>query len=76
MPNLRHFFRVGGKRDKVLGDVLFVLGVLRNQARALCALAMVSWVVKVLEATRNSVVSGSTRLSASAMCEPSTLDTK
>jgi hypothetical protein len=37
---------------------------------------MVSWVVKVLEATRNSVVSGSIRFSVSAMSVPSTLETK
>jgi hypothetical protein len=30
-----------------------------SQARALWALVMVSWVVKVLEATMNSVVAGS-----------------
>jgi hypothetical protein len=37
---------------------------------------MVSWVVKVLEATMNSVVSGSRCLSVSARWVPSTLETK
>ncbi|CSB38146.1 Uncharacterised protein [Vibrio cholerae] len=37
---------------------------------------MVSWVVKVLEATKKRVVSGSTFFSVSAMCVPSTFDTK
>ena len=43
---------------------------------AVCALVMVSCVVKVFEATMKSVVSGSTRFSTSLMCVPSTLETK
>jgi hypothetical protein len=48
----------------------------RNHERAVSALVMVSWVVKVFDATRNSVVPGFTFFSVSAMCVPSTLDTK
>ncbi len=48
----------------------------RNQRRAVCALVIVSCVVNVFDATRNSVVSGETRFSVSAMCVPSTLETK
>jgi len=48
----------------------------RNHSRAVAALAIVSCVVKVLDATRNSVVAGSSPRSVSAMCVPSTLDTK
>ena len=47
-----------------------------TQARALCALASVSWVVKVFEATMNSVVSGRQRFSTSPSAVPSTLETK
>ena len=42
----------------------------------LLALVVVSAVVKVLEAIRKSVVSGSEAARASAMCVPSMLDTK
>mmetsp|Transcript_11067 Transcript_11067/g.37682 ORF Transcript_11067/g.37682 Transcript_11067/m.37682 type:complete len:209 (-) Transcript_11067:184-810(-) len=48
----------------------------RNHALALCALVIVSWVVKVLEATTKSVVAGSRARRVSAMCVPSTLLTK
>ena len=47
-----------------------------NHSRATLALASVSCVVKVLEATMTSVVFGSRRLSTGAMSWPSTLDTK
>ena len=46
-----------------------------SQARALWALVMVSWVVKVLEATINSVSAGSRSRVCSTKCVPSTLDT-
>ena len=46
-----------------------------NQARAASALARVSWVLKVLEQTMNSVRAGSAEDSASTNCEPSTLAT-
>mmetsp|Transcript_18755 Transcript_18755/g.44506 ORF Transcript_18755/g.44506 Transcript_18755/m.44506 type:complete len:209 (-) Transcript_18755:185-811(-) len=41
-----------------------------------CAFVIVSWVVNVLEATRKSVVSAGHCSSVSAMCEPSTFETK
>jgi hypothetical protein len=43
-----------------------------SQARAVPALSMVSCVVKVLEHTSSSVVSGSSPLSVSVTCVPST----
>jgi hypothetical protein len=48
----------------------------RNQALAACALAIVSWVVKVLLATMNSVSAGRNWRSTGAMSWPSTLETK
>ena len=46
------------------------------QARAVVALVIVSWVVKVFEETMNSVRDGSSPRSVSAMSAPSTLETK
>ena len=46
------------------------------QARALAALAMVSWVVKVFDETMKRVRAGSSAASVSAMSAPSTLETK
>ena len=48
----------------------------KNHSRAVWALVMVSWVVKVLEATMKRVVSGFTRRRASAIWVPSTFETK
>lgn len=48
----------------------------RNHSRAVCALSIVSWVVKVFDAMMNSVVSGDFCFSVSTMCVPSTLETK
>ena len=47
-----------------------------SQSRAVCALVIVSSVVKVLEATMNSVSAGSRSRIASAKSVPSTLETK
>ena len=47
-----------------------------SQSRAVCALVMVSSVVKVFEETMNSVSAGSRSLTASAKSVPSTLETK
>ena len=47
-----------------------------SQSRAVCALVMVSSVVKVLEETMNSVSAGSRSCTASAKSVPSTLETK
>src|SRR5690606_10880974 len=49
---------------------------LRNHCLAECALAMVSCVVNVFEAIKKSVVSGLTFFKVSAICVPSTFDTK
>src|SRR3546814_3014883 len=48
----------------------------RHHARAACALARVSSVVKVLEQTMNSVCAGSSPRTASLKSVPSSLDTK
>ena len=53
---------VGGKRGEMFGDVALIFGRIQNHARAVCALVIVSCVVNVLEAIRNSVVSGSMTL--------------
>ena len=50
--------------------------VSRNQSFALVALVMVSWVVKVLEATMKIVVSLSQDFNTSARSVPSMLETK
>ena len=47
-----------------------------DQARAVCALVIVSSVVKVFEETMNSVSAGSRSRVASAKSVPSTLETK
>ena len=47
-----------------------------DQARALCALVIVSTVVKVFEETMNSVSAGSRSRTASAKSVASTFDTK
>ena len=46
------------------------------QARALAALVIVSWVVKVFDETMNKVLAGSRPRNVSPMSAPSTLDTK
>ncbi len=48
----------------------------RAQSRAACALASVSWVVKVLEEMTKSVSAGSRSRVASTKSVPSTLETK
>ncbi len=48
----------------------------RNHSRAVCALVIVSSVVKVFEATRKRVSSGLRSRVASAKSVPSTLETK
>ncbi len=64
---LDDFFRVGGHGHEMLGDVRFLLRRLPGTSSGrVWALVIVSCVVKVLEATRKSVVSGSTAFSVSA----------
>ncbi len=47
-----------------------------SQRRAVCALVIVSMVVKVLDAMMKRVRFGSSPFSVSAMCAPSTFETK
>ena len=61
---------------KCFATALLSFADANNQSRAEFALVMVSCVVKVLDATKKSVVSGLTFFNASAMCVPSTFETK
>ncbi len=76
MPNLVTSLVLVDRATKCLATCASSPAVSRNQRRAVLALVMVSCVVKVLDAIRNSVFSGDTRFSVSAMCVPSTLETK
>ena len=70
-------FGVGGDGDEVAGDGFGLLEFgERSTSRAEWALVMVSRVVKVLEATRKRVSSGSRSRVASTKSVPSTLETK
>ena len=62
--------------QNALRNAADLLPVSKNQSRAEKALVMVSWVVKVLEAIIKRVVSGLSFFRVSAMCVPSTLETK
>ena len=74
---LRDFLGVGGDGDEMLGDgCSSPPRPASSQSRAVCALVMVSSVVKVLEETMNSVPPGSRSRMASAKSVPSTLETK
>jgi len=76
MPNLATASLLVESATKCLATAWSSRAAARNQSRAEWALAMVSRVVKVLEAMMKSVVSGDTCLSVSAKCVPSTLETK
>ena len=58
MPNLATSFALVEMATKCLAMADSGAPEARNQSRAVCALVMVSSVVKVLEATRNRVSSG------------------
>jgi len=74
---LRDLLLIGRQRDEVPRDRRVVEpGCATSHARAECAFVSVSCVVNVFDATMNSVVSGSTARSVSAMCVPSTFETK
>ena len=77
MPKPRHRRSVGRDGHEVLGATR-VLAQAAGAARPgrWSALVMVSWVVKVLEATMNRVRAGSSRASVSARWAASTLETK
>ena len=62
MPNSADLFRIGGDGHEMPGHMGWSLAVSRNHSRAVKALVMVSWVVNVLEAIMNRVVSGSSCL--------------
>ena len=76
MPNAVTPSRLVESAAKWRATAVSSRAVCRNHVRAECALVMVSWVVKVLEAMRKSVVSGCTRFNVSARSVPSTLATK
>ena len=76
MPNLRTASSLVEIATKCLAMAAGSLAWPINQSRAECALVMVSCVVKVFDATVNSVVAGCSERSVSARCVPSTFDTK
>ena len=76
MPNLVTSASLVDRATKCLAMCDSSGAVLRNQFLAVMALVVVSCVVKVLDATRNRVVSGSESRRASVMWVPSTLETK
>src|SRR5690349_18502132 len=76
IPNSLTACRLVEMATKCLATSASELANLRNHSLAEPALVMVSWVVKVLEAMKNKVVSGSTFFSVSTSCEPSIFETK
>src|SRR5713101_1149809 len=76
MPKLLTSLVLVDRATKCLATWASCLACARNQSLAVWALVSVSWVVKVLEATMNSVVSGFRRLVVSAIWVPSIFDTK
>src|SRR5690606_40939146 len=75
MPKAFTASRLVEMATKCLATAASSLACSRNQFLAEAALVMVSWVVKVLEAMRNSVVSGSAFLSDSHKFVPIIFDT-
>ena len=61
---------------KCLAMCAWSFAVFKNHVRAERALVIVSWVVNVLDATMNRVVSGLHASKACAKCVPSMLETK
>ena len=76
MPNLLTPSALVDTATKCLATANSSPSSLTSQARAVWALVMVSWVVKVLEATMNKVLSGSHSAKTWLMWAPSTLETK
>ena len=77
MPNLRTSASLVETATKCLATAaLSPPSLASSQSRAELALVIVSWVVKVLDATMNSVRSGSRPLRVWARCALSTLETK
>lgn len=75
MPNFVTSFSFVESATKCLAMCEGDFAVWRNHSLAVFALVVVSAVVKVLEAMRKSVVSGSQAFKASAICVPSMLET-
>ncbi len=75
---LRDLFGIGRDGDEMLwrSPPRSPFSPASSQSRAVCALVMVSSVVKVLDETMNSVSAGSRSRTASAKSVPSTLETK
>ena len=76
MPNSATAFALVESAAKCFATWAGSFAAARNQSRADKAFVMVSWVVNVLDATKIKVVSGFTFFNVSAMCVPSTLETK
>src|SRR5919197_5246883 len=67
MPKLLTSLALVDRATRCLATWASCLACVRNQSLAVWALVSVSWVVKVLEATMKSVVSGFKRLIVSAI---------
>ncbi len=76
MPNLATSAALVETATKCLATAAGSFSVARAQSRAVCALVIVSSVVKVFEETMNSVSAASRSRVASAKSVPSTLETK
>ena len=76
MPNSTTAFSLVDRATKCLATWAASPDCCINQSLALWALVMVSWVVNVLEAIKNKVSSADITFRHSAICVPSTLDTK
>ena len=73
---LRRLLLVGGKRDEMFCNRGGSPVARKSQSFAVFAFVSVSCVVNVFEAMMKSVVSGASALSVSAICVPSTFETK
>ncbi len=76
MPNLATSAALVETATKCRATAAGSFNALRAQSRAVCALVIVSRVVKVFDETMNSVSSGARSWTASAKSVPSMLETK
>ena len=76
MPNFRTSASLVEIATKCFSICASSIAASRNHLRAVCALVIVSCVVKVFDAIMKSVVSGERPFSVSAICVPSMFETK
>jgi hypothetical protein len=75
MPKASAAATLVGHRDEVVAQIRLVVELLQQPRPGRGALTMASWVVKLLEATMNSVVSGYSPSRVLRMWFSSTLET-